>query len=128
MLHFYIWYPREVTLLRLCVISTVLYFLTKGAKTFGAISWTRTSNTRIFSPLLYHWSYYGLRLSFQSVNNTTVTPVFLRTLLQYDSSLITRPPVEGGVISTHQFAILKHTKPALFQSGLSAIMQPTGSP
>ncbi len=26
---------------------------------FGAISWTRTSNTRIFNPLLYHWSYYG---------------------------------------------------------------------
>jgi len=35
------WYPREVTLLRLRVISTVLYFLTKGA-IYGAPSKIRT--------------------------------------------------------------------------------------
>ena len=26
---------------------------------FGAYDWTRTSNTWIFNPLLYHWSYAG---------------------------------------------------------------------
>ena len=41
--------------------------------------------------------------SFPPVNNVTVTPVFLIPLLQICSSLITRPPVKGDVISTHQF-------------------------
>ena len=28
----------------------------------GTTNWTRTSNTRIFNPLLYHWSYCGKTL------------------------------------------------------------------
>ena len=27
---------------------------------YGAYEWTRTTNTRIFNPLLYHWSYTGI--------------------------------------------------------------------
>jgi hypothetical protein len=38
--------------------SVVLPLHYPGIK-LGAANWTRTSNTRIFSPLLYHWSYCG---------------------------------------------------------------------
>ena len=30
-------------------------------KYFGAYEWTRTTNTWIFNPLLYHWSYTGIK-------------------------------------------------------------------
>ena len=36
-------------------------------RSFGAYEWTRTTNTWIFNPLLYHWSYAGIK--FFGVNN-----------------------------------------------------------
>ena len=51
----------------------------------GTNSWTRTSNTRIFSPLLYHWSYVGIKLAYPegfepplAVLETVVLPLTLK--------------------------------------------------
>ncbi len=77
---------------------------TTFCKKFGSPTWVRTRDNLINSQVLYQLSYQGIKCqSFLTVKSVTVPPVFLMPLFQTCSSLITRPPVKGDALSTHQF-------------------------